>query len=248
VSVLPAETLAVVDDCWNRRHWIGRGGIAAADLPDPSRISALLERPGLHWPYLTVVQASSQPALREFTDPLPGYRQRAIDPVRVRALMDDGYTLKFQRVEDFDETIREAVAALQEYFLLAVTAYAFVTPAESQGLSFHRDASHVLVWQLSGEKVWNIVRPAHGAEPTAGLENGELDGEHIEFTLSAGDILYLPHGWPHRARTVSGRSTHLTFTLARPQPHELAAELAAGSPPGDGGRDPMDAAVERLGL
>lgn len=36
------------------------------------------------------------------------------------------------------------------------------------------------------------------------------------FTLGPGDVLYLPHGWPHAARAFGGPSMHLTFTLAEP--------------------------------
>ena len=261
MNTVSEDALARIDEHWNRTHWIGRGmgGGPEGGGPVPAdRILGLVDRPGLHWPYLTLVRSSSQPALKDFTSALPGYRQRSIDAERTRGLIAAGYTVKFQRLEDFDDGLRGDVAALQTRFGLVTTAYAFVTPAESAGLSFHRDASHVVVVQLEGRKVWNIVRPAGGANPHAGLEP-DPQGERVEFVLSPGDVMYLPHGWPHCARTDSGRSTHITFTLARPFPHALAAGILAGGGggvglggardgDGDGGLSPMSAEVDRFGL
>lgn len=258
MPTLSAAVLDRVHEHWNDRHWIGRSCSGPSDV-DARQILDLVGHPGMHWPYLTLVRSSTQPAVKEFTSAIPGYRQRGIDAERVRALAGEGYTLKFQRLEDFDDTVRADVAALQAHFGLATTAYAFVTPAESQGLSFHRDASHVVAVQLEGDKEWDIVRPAGAVDPNAGLEP-DPHGEHITFTLTPGDLLYLPHGWPHRARTVSGRSTHLTFTIARPAPYALASDLLAAdasaspetSPAANAAPRTADevqaAAVRRLGL
>jgi hypothetical protein len=210
MRILSDEALRLIGESWNRRHWIGRGELAAS-AADPERVLRLVELDDLHWPYLTLVRSSEQPALRDFTLAVPGYRQRAIDAERTKKLVAAGYTLKFQRLEVLDA--------------------GFSTPAEAQGLQFHRDASHVVVVQLGGRKIWNIVRPTT-VNPDAGLEP-EPDGEHIEFVLSPGDVMYLPHGWPHYARTESERSTHLTFTLSPPNLYAVACgvlDAAAGTP------------------
>ncbi|MDO0924061.1 cupin domain-containing protein [Streptomyces sp. TG1A-8] len=233
-----------ISDDWNERHWIGRGCLPAECLGAESLLR-LVTAPGMHWPYLTLVKSSAQPAVRDFTTDIPGYRQRTIDVDRLSRLVADGYTLKYQRIEDFDDTVRATTIALQDHFGLATTSYAFVTPAESRGLSFHRDASHVVAVQLEGQKHWEIVRPVGGTNPNAGLEPAP-QGEPASFVLSPGDVLYLPHGWPHRARTSSNRSTHLTFTITRPHPSALATELLVN------GQTHPDTvllnAVRRLGL
>ncbi|MCC9309745.1 cupin domain-containing protein [Kitasatospora sp. RB6PN24] len=236
--------LGHISQCWNERHWIGSGGLPPERL-DAEWLLRLAGASGMHWPYLTLVKSSLQPAVKDFSTDIPGYRQRGIDTERVAQLVADGYTMKYQRLEDFDDAIRAEVHELQAHFGLVTTAYGFITPAESRGLSFHRDASHVVVIQLEGHKAWNIVRPSGAADPNAGLES-DPQGEHIDFVLSPGDLLYLPHGWPHCARTASGRSVHLTFTIARPHPSALAAELLVGEQ-----TDPeavLAQAVHRLGI
>ena len=248
MRTLSADAIARIREHWGTAHWVGRDRHTVGAVTAQS-VLRLLEHPGIHYPYVTLVSGSVQPPLREFTSELPGYRQRRLDAARVRQLTSEGYTMKFHRLEDLDEQISEQVAEMQEEFGLVTTAYAFVTPTASEGLSFHRDASHVVVRQLEGEKVWNVVRPAGPVCPDAGLE-AEPEGEQMEFTLTAGDILYLPHGWPHCARTLAGRSTHLTYTLARPHPAALAAELLdhkVGQSPAEA-RTLTRAAVDRLGL
>ncbi|WP_035844966.1 JmjC domain-containing protein [Kitasatospora azatica] len=240
---VPAAALDRISECWNDRHWIGRAALSPEISAE--RVLSLLTDPNLHWPYLTLVRSSSQPAVKEFTDAVPGFRQRVIDPDRLRELVGQGYTMKFQRLEDFDGAVRAEVAAFQAHFGLATTAYAFVTPTESRGLSFHRDASHVLAVQLEGHKEWEIVRPTAGANPNAGLEP-DPQGERFSFVLAPGDMLYLPHGWPHRARTASDRSTHLTFTLSRPHPYALASQLLGSGAVAT--ETIAAAATDRLGL
>ncbi|MFJ2419182.1 JmjC domain-containing protein [Streptomyces brevispora] len=244
MSILANAVLQHISHDWNERHWIGQGCLPV-EFRDAAPLLRLASAPGMHWPYLTLVKASAQPAIRDFTTAIPGYRQRGIDLERLSRLIADGYTLKYQRIEDFNDAIRATAIAVQGHFGLPTTAYAFVTPAESRGLSFHRDASHVVAVQLEGQKHWEIVRPAGGANPNAGLEPTP-QGEPTSFVLSPGDVLYLPHGWPHRARTSSDRSTHLTFTIARPHPSALATELLV-----DGRATPdavLSNAVHRLGV
>lgn len=244
MSMLSPTALGNISQCWNDRHWIGSGCLPPERL-DAAWLLGLSGASGMHWPYLTLVKSSLQPAVKEFSTDIPGYRQRGVDAEQVARLVASGYTMKYQRLEDFDDGIRSEVRELQAHFGLVTTAFGFITPAESRGLSFHRDASHVVVVQLEGHKAWNIVRPSGGADPNAGLEP-EPQGEQIDFELSPGDLLYLPHGWPHRARTTSERSVHLTFTIARPHPSALAAELLL-----DQEKDPdtvLAKAVQRLGI
>ncbi|WP_225098572.1 cupin domain-containing protein [Streptomyces sp. CoH27] len=85
---------------------------------------------------------------------------------------------------------------------------------------------------------------ALGVDPSAGLEPAPL-GKQFTFILASGDVLYLPHGWPHRARTASDRSAHLSFTLSRPHPSALAAEYLTSE---TSAGTVLASAVQRLGL
>lgn len=212
-----------IHERWNTDYLVERH-VCAPGFFDGSDVFGLIRGNQLHWPYLSLVNQGLRPPLRDFSLGIRGAGQRPVVPARTIAAIESGSTVKLQRLEDFDPAIRAEVAALQREFHTLTTCYVFLTPAQSQGLAFHRDASHVLVIQVEGSKRWSIVRP----NGTAGSDVGPVDpedGERIDFTLDAGDLLYLPHGWPHCAVTDSGRSTHLTFTLCDPDPCVLAAEI-----------------------
>jgi hypothetical protein len=97
----------------------------------------------------------------------------------------------------------------------------------------HTDKQDVVVIQTSGKKAWRVYKPTDPSlKPMADLfargkgddnlplytldENGDL---LIETTLSAGDVLFVPAGFPHTTGTAfdaseeDDTSLHLTFNI-----------------------------------
>ncbi|MFV0257959.1 MAG: cupin domain-containing protein [Acidimicrobiales bacterium] len=116
---------------------------------------------------------------------------------------------------------------------------AYLSPPAEQGLDLHFDFHDVFVVQIGGAKRWRIwdpvartVDPVRGRQ-TAPLTLDELGPPALELTLRAGDVLYLPRGYPHTAETADERSDHLTIglmvvTWQRVLAKALDAEVAAG--------------------
>lgn len=77
-----------------------------------------------------------------------------------------------------------------------VQANAYLTPAGAAGLARHRDTHDVLVLQVAGTKGWDIE----------GL--GDIE-------LAVGDVVYLPMGTAHSARSQTGASLHITIGFLR---------------------------------
>jgi hypothetical protein len=75
-----------------------------------------------------------------------------------------------------------------------VQANAYLSPPSAAGLASHADTHDVLVLQVTGSKQWNI-------------------GGLGDVTIAAGDVLYLPAGTRHAARTATGPSLHITLGL-----------------------------------
>ncbi|CAE7491478.1 unnamed protein product, partial [Symbiodinium sp. CCMP2456] len=79
----------------------------------------------------------------------------------------------------------------------------YLTPPSSQGLAPHADRHDVFVAQQEGEKTWTLLEP----DKVRVLEN---------VTLLPGDVLYLPQGVPHYARSAGeGSSLHVTMSVYR---------------------------------
>jgi ribosomal protein L16 Arg81 hydroxylase len=96
-----------------------------------------------------------------------------------------------------------------------------LTPASAQGFRVHYDTHDVLVLQVEGRKQWRVWphQPLpHPTRHTPWQRDMVPEGEPVEFTLGAGDALYLPRGVLHDARTqeADGHSLHLTIGLMEP--------------------------------
>src|ERR687895_688648 len=106
--------------------------------------------------------------------------------------------------------------ALEASLGCPVQANAYLTPATSRGFAVHHDTHDVFVLQVSGRKRWRVYEPVlelplkhQRWSPGLGDPGPPVD----EFTLEAGQTLYLPRGWPHEATTAEDESLHLTVGL-----------------------------------
>lgn len=214
---------------WNRSHLILRGAVDPAEICPPGEVHRLMTARLMHWPYLTVVKDGVQPPLAELTQTRTVAGRGApafVDAAALRGFLADGHTVRLQHVEDWLPAVSDLVEELARSRPVHCVGYIFFTPGEKTGLNLHRDASHVLVVQLEGTKEWTIHEPDGAGDPAAG-EQPSPPGPPIRFTLHPGDVLYLPHGWPHTAYAVDAASMHLTVTMAEPEPAALRRGVAA---------------------
>ena len=95
-----------------------------------------------------------------------------------------------------------------------VGANLYLTPRGAQGFRAHFDTHDVFILQLHGIKDWYVASALH-ALPLASMKQGAEESSH-EFrrlTLRPGDILYLPRGFVHYAKTQPSSSLHLTVRI-----------------------------------
>lgn len=104
-------------------------------------------------------------------------------------------------------------------------ANAYLTPPLSQAVSAHADDRDVFVLQVYGSKAWSVYEDVPIAYPYGQEQVGKnglvvptsvLEGPKIvDTTLQPGDVLYIPRGFVHEARTSEKEpSYHITIALA----------------------------------
>jgi len=94
-----------------------------------------------------------------------------------------------------------------------VQANAYLTPPSSQALELHYDTHDVLVLQTHGSKSWRLYAPwTELPLRTNPFRDAPKDLRPIdEFILNAGDLLYLPRGFPHEVKSCESTSLHVTL-------------------------------------
>lgn len=91
---------------------------------------------------------------------------------------------------------------LWAHFGLPTGMNSYLTPPSAQGLSPHADPHDVFVMQQEGTKEWTIFED-------------DFCTKKYEITLTPGDVLYLPSGVPHCAKSSNVSSLHLSASVFR---------------------------------
>ncbi|XP_043709863.1 uncharacterized protein LOC122658806 isoform X2 [Telopea speciosissima] len=167
-----------------------------------------------------------------------------IDSCNIQKCMEackQGYTIAIRGMEFRSEkiaTISDGLAVL--FGQPSVGANLYLTPPRSQGLARHYDDHCVFVCQLLGVKLWTVFsrvavllpRLYEPLDKLPGAEDDSNASQYKQFLLGEGDILYIPRGCPHEARTITddggpldndcstGYSLHLTLGIEVEPPFE----------------------------
>ncbi|MFF0488780.1 JmjC domain-containing protein [Nocardia sp. NPDC004068] len=133
-----------------------------------------------------------------------------------------GDTLRLIGVEKLWPPLGSLAAGLQEALDVGIGFNLFLTPPGTQAFPTHADTLDSFIVQLAGSKRWFIWDPIYerplGSQRSHRHVQG-LDWAEEELTLrenpllEAGDVVYLPRGYFHRAVAAEELSLHLTISL-----------------------------------
>jgi lysine-specific demethylase/histidyl-hydroxylase NO66 len=184
-------------------------------------------------------------AFPEHLDPDLGIAALLADPARLRAYVDAGHPLVWNRARGVSPAIDELTAALSEAFGAHVWPNVYATGEAGTPFEMHFDCHEVLAVHCEGEKTWHISevrvdRPLDAAEmepAVAAALRARRDEACarplLEIAVAPGDVVYIPRGQFHNASTPRGRSLHVTFgirQLAGFDVIKLLATAALGEP------------------
>jgi lysine-specific demethylase/histidyl-hydroxylase NO66 len=153
--------------------------------------------------------------------PVDTYRRPdgALDLVRVRGSLAEGYTIVVNAVEQYVRRIATLAHSIEVELNFPTRVNAYVTPPGSTGFVPHYDPHDVLVLQIQGSKMWHLSTdadvPPHLMQRGEGAVAAGLPLP-IEVLLQAGDVLYVPRGRVHAAETLSEQSVHFTVGIHAP--------------------------------
>jgi ribosomal protein L16 Arg81 hydroxylase len=124
----------------------------------------------------------------------------------------DGYTVVLNSLHRRWPAMAALRAGLSDDLGHAINMNLYLTPAGAQGFGAHMDGHEVFVLQLAGPKRWEVYKPSYRLPLESRLADGGALGKPVlSPELEAGDLLYIPRGFIHRARTTEASSLHLTI-------------------------------------
>ncbi|KAL0337826.1 UNVERIFIED_CONTAM: Bifunctional lysine-specific demethylase and histidyl-hydroxylase NO66 [Sesamum calycinum] len=155
------------------------------------------------------------------------------DILKCEVAFQEGYSIALRGMEFRYESIAAIADGLASLFgQPSAGVNMYLTPSNSQGLARHSDDHCVFVCQLIGAKRWTIFRRPDTRlprlyEPCDSLHDLQDESCKVDecqrFLLKEGDVLYIPRGFPHEARTeiddyqningTTGFSLHLTLAI-----------------------------------
>lgn len=155
---------------------------------------------------------------------LPKHGQLPPDPAlqtgkltfdQARKGYEEGRTVLVRHAEKAHPVLAEIAADFHQIFLDPVDIQIYGTPPEEEGFDWHYDSEEVFVIQSHGEKEFRLRKntvnpwPQHMRIPKNMEFEREKPTAEIRCHLKAGDWLYIPSGWWHKARAIT-HSFHMS--------------------------------------
>lgn len=154
----------------------------------------------------------------KYTRNRPGFEAgQIVAPALSRALID-GYSIVLNGLESHHPAALEIAGNLSRTLGEHVWVNAYVSWKSDKCFVTHWDDHDVLILQTEGEKAWSVFRPTREAplkaDVTTESARDKRATEHLEpaweGVLRTGDVLYIPRGWWHHAKSTGRGSMHLT--------------------------------------
>lgn len=139
-----------------------------------------------------------------------------LDLPRFYELFRTGATISLSHLHDRHAPLAEICRACEHVFSGHFQTNIYLTPPNAQGFKIHFDSHDVFVLQCEGTKEWHIYNmdpelPLHGMKFDP--EKDKPGPETQVFTINPGDLLYIPRGLYHAARSTDTTSLHVTLGL-----------------------------------
>ncbi len=151
--------------------------------------------------------------------------------------LETGHPLVWNRARGISDRIDAMSAFLAETFGAHVWPNVYATGSAGTPFDMHFDAHEVIAIHCAGQKTWEISRvrvdrPIEASEMAPSIGH-VLRGRREEaeaniadsFVVQAGDLVYVPRGQFHNARTIEGRSLHVTFGIELPTGFDVAKRM-----------------------
>jgi len=181
------------------------------DLLSVDHLDRVLTTGLVKHPEINLVQSEKTITSNEYVDDAG-----RVDPVRATRLFRQGATIIFTHLHQRIPSLGRLCEGLERAFSARMQTNIYLTPPSAQGFAPHWDTHDVFILQIAGAKRWTIYDTKIPL-PLAGQHfdrTVDVPGEvTMEFDLAPGDVVYIPRGAIHAARSSGETSLHITTGL-----------------------------------
>lgn len=138
---------------------------------------------------------------------------KQVSPQKIWQHFNFGATIVLNAINNLDNNLFELANKLSEEFNCYVQINSYYSPINASGFNLHYDTHEVLILQINGKKEWYLA-PATFQNPLAENHFSKVTSPTdlpYHLVMNPGDILYIPRGMWHCAKTTSQSSFHLTI-------------------------------------
>ena len=227
--ISPVSKEVFFQDYWEKKPLLVKRNQAAffdplLSLDEVDRVLTTLD---LRYPNVILKNADRQVTADAYT-----VRGDSLDVAKVYQLFEEGSTVTLAYLDTVIPALASFCRSLEAQFSFPFQTNVYLTPAKAQGAKPHYDTHDVFVMQIVGCKDWKIYGtpvelPLSGQEFDSTVH--ELGVPALEFVLEAGDVVYIPRGVVHEARSGEEVSLHITAGILAKTWTDLLLELTAAA-------------------
>ena len=130
-------------------------------------------------------------------------------PDLARCAFANGHSIVVRHAEKGNMQLKMIAEEFQNFFQRSVDLQVYLTPAGQEGFGWHYDVEEVFIIQTQGRKEFRLLKNTVTPRPLSlfTAENSQFSFEQkapeIRYLLQAGDWLYIPAGYWHKAKALS---------------------------------------------
>jgi ribosomal protein L16 Arg81 hydroxylase len=196
--------------------------LTTAELMDDLRYSLITSD------YLTVFREGALVSPTGLTTSRQVLDKRVSGMIEAQPVMDlyaAGSTLQFRYIDHWKLPVREFLSHHGQFPGAETLASVFAVPPHTRPLEAHTEGAHLFIAQLDGRQDIMVGDPGQGASPAPAFL--PLEGMQTQrYTVTPGDLLHVPHGWPYYEETADEASLHLAISVKYPGAKELTGALS----------------------
>ena len=151
-----------------------------------------------------------------------------VDMLKVQQFFSKGGTIVLSEVQRYLPALALLCRYMEKEFSGPFQTNVYVTPPLGKGFRPHYDTHDVFVLQVSGSKHWTVCgNPVQLPLPSQPFDRVTHQSGDVQIScqLSPGDLLYIPRGFVHHARSLNEISLHITLGALVPTWAEVLTEM-----------------------